>query len=111
MAGGEGRRLRPLTEERPKPLMPLLDEPVLGMTLQLLRRHGVEEATVTVCYRAEQVMRTLGDGSAYGVRLRYVREETPRGTAGSVRDAAEGATGTVLVMSSSSFIKSLSSME
>lgn len=99
MAGGEGRRLRPLTEERPKPLMPLLDEPVLGMTLQLLRRHGAEEATVTVCYRAEQVMRALGDGGAYGVRLRYVREATPRGTAGSVLDAAAGAKGTVLVMS------------
>ena len=57
MAGGEGRRLRPLTELRPKPLMPLLDEPVVGMTLRLLRRHGIHSATLTVCYRAEDIRR------------------------------------------------------
>ena len=57
MAGGEGRRLRPLTELRPKPLMPLLDEPVVGMTLRLLRRHGIRSATLTVCYRAEDIRR------------------------------------------------------
>ena len=81
MAGGEGRRLRPLTETLPKPLMPLLDEPVVGMTLRLLRRHGVRRATLTVCYRAEDIRHALGDGSAYGMALRYEVEETPRGTA------------------------------
>ena len=99
MAGGEGRRLRPLTEERPKPLMPLLDEPVIGMTLRLLHRHGVERATVTLRYMAGAVMDALGDGSAWGVRLRYSVEEAPRGTAGSVRDAVRSVPGTVLVMS------------
>lgn len=99
MAGGEGRRLRPLTEHRPKPLMPLLDEPVIGMTLRLLRRHGIHRATLTLCYRAEDIMRALGDGTAYGVSLRYAVEETPRGTAGSVKDAARGMAGTVLVLS------------
>ena len=99
MAGGEGRRLRPLTELRPKPLMPLLDEPVVGMTLRLLRRHGIRSATLTVCYRAEDIRRALGDGSAYGMALRYAVEETPRGTAGSVRDAARDMEGTVLVLS------------
>ena len=71
MAGGEGRRLRPLTETRPKPLMPLLDEPVVGMTLRLLRRHGIRRATLTVCYRAEDIRHALGDGSSYGMALRY----------------------------------------
>lgn len=99
MAGGEGRRLRPLTEHRPKPLMPLLDEPVIGMTLRLLRRHGVHRATVTLCYRAQDVMHALGDGSAYGVALRYMVEESPRGTAGSVKDAAGDESRTVLVLS------------
>lgn len=99
MAGGEGRRLRPLTEHRPKPLMPLLDEPVIGMLLRLLRRHGIREATLTLCYRAEDVMQALGDGSAYGVHLRYAVEKNPRGTAGSVADAAAGMQGTVLVLS------------
>ena len=99
MAGGEGRRLRPLTETRPKPLMPLLDEPVVGMTLRLLRRHGIRRATLTVCYRAEDIRHALGDGSSYGMALRYAEEETPRGTAGSVRDAARNMEGTVLVLS------------
>ena len=99
MAGGEGRRLRPLTETRPKPLMPLLDEPVVGMTLRLLRRHGIRCATLTVCYRAEDIRHALGDGSSYGMALRYAVEETPRGTAGSVRDAARDMEGTVLVLS------------
>lgn len=99
MAGGEGRRLRPLTERRPKPLMPLLDEPVIGMTLRLLRRHGICGATVTLCYRADDVRHALGDGAAYGVKLRYAVEETPRGTAGSVKDAARNMEGAVLVLS------------
>lgn len=99
MAGGEGVRLRPLTEERPKPLMPLLDEPVVGYTLDLMRRHGITRATLTLCYRAEQIRAALGDGERFGVRLRYVTEDTPRGTAGSVLDASRGMEGTVLVMS------------
>lgn len=99
MAGGEGQRLRPLTEERPKPLMPLLDEPVIGMTLKLLRRYGMKRATLTVCYRADDIRHALKDGAAYGVALRYAQEDDPRGTAGSVRDAARSMSGTVLVMS------------
>lgn len=99
LAGGEGRRLRPLTEQRPKPLMPLLGQPVMGYTLRLLRRHGIPHATVTLCYRAQDIIRALGDGSSYGVSLAYQVEEQPRGTAGSVKDAAQGMSGTVLVLS------------
>jgi len=99
MAGGEGRRLRPLTQQRPKPLIPLLDEPVIGMTLRLLRRYGYRSATIAVCYRADDLRRALGDGSAYGISLRYVQEVAPRGTAGCVKDAAMGMEGTVLVLS------------
>ena len=99
MAGGAGMRLRPLTEERPKPLIPLLDEPVAGYALKLLRRHGIRQATMTLHCMADQVMQAFGDGAAYGVALRYQVEEEPRGTAGSVRDAAAGMTGTVLVLS------------
>lgn len=99
MAGGEGQRLRPLTEERPKPLMPLLDEPVIGMTLRLLHRHGIDRVTITLRYMAQSVMDALGDGSAYGVRIRYSVETAPRGTAGSVRDAARGIDDPVLILS------------
>lgn len=99
MAGGEGRRLRPLTETRPKPLMPLLGQPVIGYTLHLLRRHGVSQAKLTLCYRAQDIISALGDGTAYGVGLGYQVEEHPRGTAGSVKDAAAGMAGTVLILS------------
>ena len=99
MAGGEGKRLLPLTEARPKPLMPLLGEPVIGMTLHLLRRHGIRRASLTVRWMADKIMDALGDGSAYGVRLRYSREQEPMGTAGGVRLAAKDMTGTLLVMS------------
>lgn len=102
MAGGEGRRLRPLTEQRPKPLLPLLGQPVIAHTLHLLRRHGITHAAITLCYRAQDIMNALGNGSAYGVALDYQVEEIPRGTAGSVRDAAHSAAGTVLVLSGDS---------
>lgn len=99
MAGGQGQRLRPLTEQRPKPLLPLLGEPVIGMALRLLHRYGVHQATITLCYRAQDMIHALGQGETYGVRLIYKVEDSPRGTAGSAKDAAIGMDGTVLMMS------------
>lgn len=99
MAGGEGLRLRPLTEQRPKPLMPLLGQPAIGYTLRLLHRHGIARATLTLCYRAEDIIHALGDGAAYGVALNYHVEDHPRGTAGGVSDAARHMNGTVLILS------------
>lgn len=99
MAGGEGTRLRPLTEYLPKPLIPLLDEPAAGCALQLLRRHGIREATMTLRCRAEQIRCALGDGTPWGVSLTYAEEAEPLGTAGSVKQAARAGK-TLLVMSS-----------
>lgn len=88
LAGGEGTRLRPLTVERPKPLVPLVHRPIMGHVLHWLRRHGIEDIVVTLAYRANLVQNYFGTGSAYGVNLRYVVEEIPLGTAGSVKNAA-----------------------
>lgn len=99
MAGGEGSRLRPLTCTRPKPMVPLLDRPVLAYSLELLRRHGVREAAATLMYLPECVTGWLGDGSRFGLNVRCYIEETPMGTAGSVRRARDFLDETFVVLS------------
>ena len=82
LAGGKGRRLRPFTTVLPKPLMPLGDVPIIEVVLRQLAAAGFSEVTMAVGYLAELLMAYCGDGSKYGVRLRYSREEAPLGTAG-----------------------------
>jgi mannose-1-phosphate guanylyltransferase/phosphomannomutase len=87
MAGGEGTRLRPLTSNAPKPMMPLVNEPMMEHIVRLLKQHGFEEIVVTVAFMANSIRSYFGDGSDFGVRIVYATEETPLGTAGSVRNA------------------------
>jgi mannose-1-phosphate guanylyltransferase / phosphomannomutase len=93
MAGGEGTRLRPLTTNVPKPLLPVVGEPIMGHLLRLLSKHGIEQAVVTVQYLAANIRSYFGDGDEYGVRLSYATESVPLGTAGSVKNAEEGLAG------------------
>src|SRR5436190_10888354 len=99
MAGGEGSRLRPLTINRPKPMVPIVDKPCLGHIFELLKRHGIEESFVTLQYLASVIQDSYGDGGGVGMRLRYSVEETPLGTGGSVRQIAGELDGTFLVIS------------
>ncbi|MDP1821302.1 MAG: sugar phosphate nucleotidyltransferase [Acidimicrobiales bacterium] len=89
MAGGEGTRLRPLTSNAPKPMMPLVNEPMMEHIVRLLKSHGFDEIVVTVAFMANHIRAYFGDGSEYGVRMVYATEETPLGTAGSVRNAMD----------------------
>ena len=89
MAGGEGRRLRPVTGESPKPLAPLLGRPVMEHILRLLRAQGFTEVCATLKYRAEDIVERFGDGSALGLSLSYRIETEPLGTAGSVKNCAD----------------------
>lgn len=89
MAGGEGRRLRPVTGETPKPLAPLLGRPVMEHILRLLRRQGFTEVCAAVKYRAEDIMARFGDGSALGLSLTYRVESEPLGTAGGVKNCRD----------------------
>ena len=89
MAGGEGTRLRPLTSNHPKPMIPLANRPMMEHIVQLLQRHGFEEIVVTVAFLANAIRNYFGDGSEFGVRMVYATEETPLGTAGSVRNAMD----------------------
>ena len=88
LAGGEGTRLRPLTYTAPKPVLPLAGRPFLTFMLDWLHRHGVDEAILSCGFLSDGVHRVLGD--IYdGMRLRYVIEEEPLGTAGPVRLAQD----------------------
>jgi len=87
LAGGEGTRLRPLTLSTPKPVVPVVDRPFLRHQLDLLAGVGVTEVVLSVAYRPERIEAVFGDGSAFGVRIRYAVEDTPLGTGGAVRNA------------------------
>ena len=87
MAGGEGTRLRPMTANQPKPLLPVVNRPIMEHVLRLLKRHGFDETVVTVQFLASLVRTYFGDGEELGMHLSYATEETPLGTAGSVRNA------------------------
>ena len=98
MAAGEGRRLRPVTERWPKPILPIDGRPVVAMVLRELRGAGCDRATVVTGYLAEQVESLLGDGSGFGVELRYARQPGPDGSADAVsRGLAAGAEAPLLV--------------
>jgi mannose-1-phosphate guanylyltransferase len=88
LAGGEGTRLRPLTLTLPKPVIPLAGRPFLTFMLDWLRRHGVDDVLLSCGYRSHDVERVLGDIHG-GMRLRYVVEDEPLGTAGPLRLAAD----------------------
>ena len=89
MAGGEGTRLRPLTSNRPKPLVPILNKPIAQHIFEHLKRAGINDIVVTLYYLGEEIQRYFGDGSDMDVNLIYSVEETPLGTAGSVKQAEE----------------------
>ena len=89
MAGGEGTRLRPLTSNQPKPMLPMANRPMMEHVVALLRQHGLEDIVVTVAFMPNAIRSYFGDGSEFGVRMVYATEEKPLGTAGSVRNARE----------------------
>src|SRR5919202_371172 len=99
MAGGEGTRLRPLTSNQPKPMVSIVGKPCMEHILELLRTHGFEEVVVTVAFLPQAIRSYFGDGDSLGLKLEYSVEESPLGTAGSVRLAADRLDDTFLVIS------------
>ncbi|WP_235608392.1 nucleotidyltransferase family protein, partial [Frankia casuarinae] len=89
MAGGEGTRLRPLTANLPKPLLPVVNRPIMEHVLRLLKRHGFDETVVTVQFLASMIRTYFGSGDELGMHLSYATETTPLGTAGSVKNAED----------------------
>ncbi|MCX7620614.1 MAG: mannose-1-phosphate guanyltransferase [Acidimicrobiales bacterium] len=99
MAGGEGTRLRPLTSNVPKPMLPLVNRPMMEHIVELLKRHDIDDIVVTVAFMANTIRNYFGDGSEFGVKIVYVTEESPLGTAGSVRNAMDHLSERFLVIS------------
>ena len=87
LVGGEGKRLRPLTSTVPKPVVPLVDRPFISFMLEWLRKHGIDDVIMSCGFLATSVRNVLGDGSGLGIRLRFVEEPDPRGTAGALKFA------------------------
>ncbi len=99
MAGGEGKRLRPLTCTMPKPMVPLLGKPIIDYCVELLHKHGIDDVSATLYYMPDKIRKHLGDGGGYGVNMRYSLETQPLGTAGSVRSAAGDAPERTIIIS------------
>src|SRR5213592_4943639 len=89
MAGGEGTRLRPLTSNQPKPMVPIVGKPCMEHILELLKSHGFDDVIVTVAFLPQAIRGYFGGGDALGIDISYSVEESPLGTAGSVRLAAD----------------------
>jgi mannose-1-phosphate guanylyltransferase len=89
LVGGEGTRLRPLTSTVPKTVVPLVDRPLIVYMLEWLRRHGVDDVIMSCGFLATGVREVLGDGAQLGLRLRFLEEPEPRGTAGALKFAEE----------------------
>jgi mannose-1-phosphate guanylyltransferase / phosphomannomutase len=99
MAGGEGSRLRPLTSQFPKPLVPVAGTPVIEHVLRLLRNHGINDVILTLAYLGAEIRNRIGDGSDFDMNVEYVVEDRPLGTAGSVRNARDLIDDTFVVIS------------
>ena len=97
LAGGKGTRLRPLTVYTPKPIVPVMNRPLLAYQIEILRRAGITDITLSLSYQPDKIEQLIGSGSDYGVHLSYVTEPSPMGTAGAYRYAiASGGETTVV---------------
>jgi NDP-sugar pyrophosphorylase family protein len=85
LAGGLGTRLRPLTYEIPKTMIPIKGKPVLQYNIELLKRYGIKEIVLGIGYMGEKIKEYFGDGKKFGVKIHYSEEKEPLGTAGALK--------------------------
>lgn len=99
LAGGRGARLNPITTHIPKPLVPILNRPVMEYCIEWLKKHGIKEIAITVHYLSEKIRSYFGDGKKLGVNLVYFDELEPLGTAGGIRNIVDFFEETFIVVS------------
>ena len=97
LAGGLGTRLRPITNYLPKPMVPILGKPLLERNIENLKRHGIDEIVLSTCYKPHKIEQHFGDGSKLGVKISYICEDEPLGTAGAIKNAEKFFNDTFLV--------------
>ncbi|SET37446.1 mannose-1-phosphate guanylyltransferase / phosphomannomutase [Natronincola peptidivorans] len=102
MAGGKGTRLKPLTCSIPKPMVPILNKPTMAYTVELLKKHAIQQIAVTIAHLPTVITDYFGAGEKWGINLQYYVEEVPLGTGGSVKNAAEFIDDTFIVLSGDS---------
>ncbi|WP_456274039.1 sugar phosphate nucleotidyltransferase [Bacillus sp. AK031] len=88
LAGGQGTRLKPYTLSVPKPMVTIMNKPILEYNVALLRANGISSIMITTCYKAEKISEYFGDGSEFGVSITYLHEDLPLGTAGGVFESS-----------------------
>ena len=99
LVGGQGTRLRPLTIHSPKPIVPIFGRPFLHYQLNLIKQvPEIDEVILSLNYQPQRIEEVFGDGREAGIKIRYVVEPTPLGTAGAVRYAAQGVTDSIVVL-------------
>ncbi|MFA6548089.1 MAG: nucleotidyltransferase family protein [Candidatus Magasanikbacteria bacterium] len=98
LAGGLGTRLRPLTDEIPKPLLTISGKPIIEHAILNFKKHGIDEIILSIGYRAEKIKEYFDDGSKWGVKIEYCIEDTPLGTGGALKKAAQGIAETFLAI-------------
>ena len=98
LAGGKGTRLRPLTVYTPKPVVPVVNRPFLLYQIEILRKAGITDLTLSLSYQPDKIQHLLGNGSEYGVNLRYITEPSPMGTGGAYKFAADALRETTVVL-------------
>ena len=97
LAGGKGTRLRPLTVYTPKPIVPLINRPFLLYQIEILRKAGITDITLSLSYQPDKIEHLLGSGAEFGVNLRYVTEPSPMGTGGAYKFASDAIRETTIV--------------
>jgi NDP-sugar pyrophosphorylase family protein len=98
LAGGLGTRLRPLTYNTPKPLLPVKGKPIIEHAIVNFMQHGITDVVLSVGYKAEEIQKYFGDGKKWGTSISYVVETEPLGTGGAIKKAAQGIRGTFLAI-------------
>lgn len=104
LAGGFGTRLRPLTLKLPKPVVSLVNRPILEYQIELLKRAGITDIILSLNYQPDKIQAVIGNGEKYGVKVKYVVEPEPRGTAGAVKFAGQFIKETTVILNGDNLI-------
>ncbi len=87
LAGGMGTRLKPLTDEIPKPMVPIMNRPLLERNMANLKKCGIRDIVISTCYKSQYIREYFGDGSKFGLKIEYICEDIPLGTGGAIKKA------------------------